>query len=152
MNIVKAEKTDLEELLKLQYLAYASEAEIYDDYTIPPLVQTLEELQAEIQRSTCLVVKQNDVIIASVRAMRDGDLCHVGKLVVHPDFQGKGYGSKMMSAIESCHRDSKVFEVFTGHKSTRNLYLYSKLGYKNYSQTQLNEKVNLVFLRKLSSA
>jgi hypothetical protein len=33
--------------LALQKLAYRSEAEIYDDYTIPPLTQTLGEMRAD---------------------------------------------------------------------------------------------------------
>ena len=40
--ITKALYSDLEEILALQKLAYQSEAELYDDYTIPPLTQSLE--------------------------------------------------------------------------------------------------------------
>jgi hypothetical protein len=40
--IEEATVSDAEEILALQKLAYQSEAEIYNDFGIPPLVQTLE--------------------------------------------------------------------------------------------------------------
>ena len=39
-------KSDLEEILKLQKECYRAEAEIYNDFTIPPLTQDLTSLQA----------------------------------------------------------------------------------------------------------
>jgi 2-aminoadipate transaminase len=44
MRIDRATVEDAKEILDLQKLAYQSEAEIYNDYTIPPLTQTLEEM------------------------------------------------------------------------------------------------------------
>ena len=45
--IKKAQKEDLEEILKLQYLAYQSEARLFDNMDIPPLKQTIEEIYEE---------------------------------------------------------------------------------------------------------
>ena len=42
--IKKAQKEDLEEILKLQYLAYQSEAKLFGNMDIPPLKQTIEEV------------------------------------------------------------------------------------------------------------
>lgn len=41
MQISRAEKQDLEEILKLQYLAYQSEAALFGTNDIPPLKQTI---------------------------------------------------------------------------------------------------------------
>ena len=49
MIIGQASVKDAAEILALQKLAYRSEAEIYDDYTIPPLTQTLEEMRTDIE-------------------------------------------------------------------------------------------------------
>lgn len=38
---------DALEILTLQKVCYQSEAEIYPDYNIPPLIQTLEEIESE---------------------------------------------------------------------------------------------------------
>jgi hypothetical protein len=41
MMITQAAAADAAEILALQKLAYQSEAAIYQDYSIPPLTQTL---------------------------------------------------------------------------------------------------------------
>ncbi len=43
MIIVKAGQDDLQEILDLQYLAYQSEAKLFNDPDIPPLRQTLAD-------------------------------------------------------------------------------------------------------------
>ena len=52
--ITKAEKNDLEEILKLQYLAYQSEAALFGNKDIPPLKQTLEEVISEYEAGIVL--------------------------------------------------------------------------------------------------
>ena len=49
-TIERAERNDLQQILDLQYIAYRSEAELLNDFRIPPLLQTLQELQAEFDR------------------------------------------------------------------------------------------------------
>ncbi|WP_198936768.1 hypothetical protein [Domibacillus epiphyticus] len=44
--IKQASNQDAEEILALTKLAYMSEAEIYNDYTIHPLTQTLEKKES----------------------------------------------------------------------------------------------------------
>ncbi len=46
--ITIAEIDDAEEILSLQKRAYESGASLYGDWTIPPLTQSLNSLQAEI--------------------------------------------------------------------------------------------------------
>lgn len=43
MIIERASLEDAKEILELQKLAYVSEAEIYNDYSIPPMMQTLDQ-------------------------------------------------------------------------------------------------------------
>ena len=88
MEILKAKNVDLPEILALQYLAYQSEAELFKSRDIPPLKQTLEELQEEFNNGVILkLVTDEDVIIGSVRAyLRDGT-AYIGKLMVHPDYR-----------------------------------------------------------------
>ena len=70
IEIEKAHKSDVEEILKLQKLAYISEAEIYNDYTIPPLLQTIEEIRQEFNSKQFLKVTNNKRIIGSIRAYK----------------------------------------------------------------------------------
>lgn len=43
VEIFQATFEDAVEILDLQKLAYQSETQIYDDWTIPPLLQTIEK-------------------------------------------------------------------------------------------------------------
>jgi GNAT superfamily N-acetyltransferase len=117
------------EILALQRLAYRSEAEIYDDYDIPPLTQTLPEMEADFERQKILKASLDGRIVGSVRAhVREGT-CHVGRLAVHPDHQGRGLGARLLHAIEERFPSVARYELFTGQRSERNLYLYKKHGY-----------------------
>ncbi len=55
MIIKKASHKDLSKILSLQYKAYESEAIRYNDYSIPPMTQTLTELNEEACSSTIIM-------------------------------------------------------------------------------------------------
>ncbi|MCL6613886.1 MAG: GNAT family N-acetyltransferase [Firmicutes bacterium] len=143
--IDRADRTDAEELLALQKLAYQSEAAIYGDYAIPPLTQTLEEIEEEFDSKIFL----NGRIVGSVRAFAEGGTCFIGRLIVHPAHQNKGLGARLMREIEGAFPECTRYELFTGAKSEKNLYLYQKLGYKPYKTEKVTEKLHFVYLEKL---
>jgi len=146
--ISQANEEDAEAVLKLQFLCYQSEAALYDDYSIPPLVQSLTELQAEFKRSTVFVCRLKGEVIGSVRATRLEDRCFIGRLMVHPRFQRQGLGSKLMSAVEDHFQDAAFYELFTGHRSENNLRLYQRLGYKQFKIEKVSQNLQLIFLEK----
>lgn len=151
MIIKKAEFSDLEKILLLQKLAYKSEAELYEDFSIPPLVQTLKEVEEEFENHVFLKVVENEKIIGSVRAVLiDPKTCYIGKLIVHPEFQNRGIGTELIREIERIFKDCEKFELITGHKSKKNLKLYKKLGYKEFKTERLTENLNLLYLEKIN--
>ena len=83
-------KCDLNDILDLQKLAYKSEAEIYNDFSIPPHIQTLEDLEHEAKESIILKVVEDGLILGSVRAYEKDGTCYIGRLIVHPEYQNKG--------------------------------------------------------------
>ena len=148
ISIVQAGPEDAVEILALQKLAHQAEAELYDDWTIPPLTQSLSEIEAEFEGKTFLKAMCRDRIVGSVRASLDSDTCLVGRLVVHPDCQGRGIGTRLMEKIEAVLSRAKRFELFTGTRSVGNIRLYRKLGYREYREEQLSPEVRLVFMEK----
>jgi ribosomal protein S18 acetylase RimI-like enzyme len=149
MDIISATIDDAPGILDLQRLAYRSEAEIYEDDQIPPLVQTLDELRSEFQGKTFLKSLDDGRIIGSVRAFPHGPSCHIGRLIVHPEFRGRGIGSALMNRVESIFPDARRFELFTGSRSGGNLRLYRRLGYVAYREKAINHVLTLVYLEKL---
>ena len=55
-----------------------------------------------------------------------------------------------MKSIEDEFRESQRFELFTS-KSIKNIYLYSKLGYKIFREEQDNE-ITMVYMEKSNEA
>jgi GNAT superfamily N-acetyltransferase len=76
------------------------------------------------------------------------ETCFIGRLIVHPDFQNQGIGTRLLNEIEQTFSQAKRFELFTGNKSERNLYLYQKQGYKPFETEMITEDLRLVFLEK----
>ncbi len=146
--IKKAQKEDLEEIFKLQYLAYQSEAELFGNMDIPPLKQTIEEVYDEFQKGAILkAVDDEGVIIGSVRAYQDGGTVYIGKLMVHPSKQGQGIGTQLLLEIEKQYPNQR-YELFTSTRSEKNIALYQELGYKIFDEKQVTEELRLVYMEK----
>jgi GNAT superfamily N-acetyltransferase len=151
MNIIKANHEDLQEILNLQYHAYQSEAELCNNPNIPPLTQTLKDMDLEFERGIFLKMLDDDGrIVASVRAHSDNGVLHIGKLMVRPDLQGQGLGTKLLKEIErTCPHER--YELFTSTKSERNIKLYERIGYVKFKERDMGGGLNFVYLRKTAN-
>lgn len=85
---------DAGEIMTLQRAAYVTEAILHDDLALPPLTQTLDERSDELA---------------------DPAVTALGRLVVAPDLQGRGLGTRLQGAVEE-HLPGSVttVELFTG--------------------------------------
>jgi len=75
--------------------------------------------------------------------------CYIGKLVVHPKWQSRGIGTRLVTEIEKIYGAVSRFELFTGSQSVKNLYLYHKLGYQDFRRESLGDQVELIYLEKI---
>jgi GNAT superfamily N-acetyltransferase len=147
-SIVRATTGDAPEILELQKLAYESEARLYNDWTLPPLTQTLPSLVDEIAFSVVMKAMDGDRLVGSVRAREIEGVCQIGRLIVHPQVQGRGLGTLLLRQIESEFPQASAFELFTGSRSEGNLRLYERLGYRRSREKVLSPAVTLIFLEK----
>lgn len=148
IDISKATLADLKPILRLQKECYQTEAEIYQDNDIPPLRQDLKSLEEEFTQATILKAEILGELVGSVRGYIDNETAHIGKLIVAPDFQNRGIGRLLIEAIEATLSGCQQFELFTGSLSTKNLHLYSKLGYHEFRRQQVSDHLTMIFLRK----
>lgn len=148
VTIVDAVPADAETILALQRLAYQSEARRYRNWSIPPLVETLSEVRAHIERHAVLKALLEDRLVGSVRGVVRDRVCGVGRLIVHPEVQRRGIGSALLAAIERRVPDVDAYELFTGDRSVENLRLYDRHGYRETRRDPLPTGVSLVHLRK----
>ncbi len=147
--IGEAMEADAKAIWELQRLAFRQQAILYDDCNLPPLVQTLDELRKDFTVHTVLKAMDEGRIVGSVRGRAEGATCHVSRLIVHPEFQNRGIGKKLMLALEKKFPDAGRFELFTGHRSGKNLALYAKLGYREFARKPQSDKVTLICMEKI---
>ena len=144
-----ATPADADAIVDLTRRAFAQQAVLYEDDSLPPLQDTPETVLGAIERGVVLVAEDDDgTIVGSVRGeMRDGS-CLVSRLVVEPSLQGRGLGRTLASALEERFETAGRFEIFTGHRSEPALHLYESLGYVRERTEYVHERLSLVFLGK----
>ena len=67
MKISRAPIDDVEDILKLQKLAYRSEAERYGNYDIPPLRQTVEDIRSQFKTHIFLKAVSEGKIVGRLK-------------------------------------------------------------------------------------
>ena len=135
------------ELLTLQRAAYVSEAQLYDDVRLPALVQTPDELADELAQSSCLAALAGSRLVGAMRTRERDGVLHVGRLVVAPDLQGRGIGTRLLLAAERSTTLPRA-ALFTGARSTANLRIYRRQGYVETAREPVRPGLVLVHLVK----
>lgn len=155
LKIQKSTIKELSEILEIQKISYKKEAERYNDFNIPPLTQTIDEIEKEFESSIFLSAIYDNKIIGSVRGRKIENGCEIGRLMVLPEYQRNGIGRKLLKAIEKelyeMFPGTSRFELFTGELSFDNINLYESEGYQKFKYEAFDEDKRIVFLEKLLS-
>ncbi|MFB7510292.1 GNAT family N-acetyltransferase [Streptomyces broussonetiae] len=152
VTISVATGQDAEQIFKLQYLCFQSEAALYGNYRIDPLVQSLDSVRQEVASDCVFVARLGDEVVGSVRGkVTDDGAAAIGRLCVHPRLQGHGIGARLLRAAEGAlaqERGATRFRLFTGHRSEGNLRLYRRSGYETVGRSQGTDGVEMIILEK----
>ncbi|MET9439668.1 GNAT family N-acetyltransferase [Streptomyces sp. NPDC006610] len=154
--ISEAAEQDAEQIFKLQYLCFQSEAALYGNYRIDPLVQTLDSVRRQVAEDCVFVARLGDEVVGSVRGeVAEDGAADIGRLCVHPRLQGHGIGARLLQAAELAlaeQRGVTRFRLHTGHRSEGNLRLYRKAGYRMVGTSQGTDGVPMIVLEKAAEA
>ncbi len=115
------------EKLTLQCAAYVTEAQAHGDLALPALVQSPDELAAELidPQVLALGLLEGARLVAAVRVHIEDETAELGRLVVAPDRQGRGLGSRLLREAEEQVPDRvQLLRLFTGEYSHANQRLY----------------------------
>lgn len=131
-EVVRLSVADAGEIFTLQRAAYVSEAIRHDDLALPPLVQTLGQLVAELGDPDVIAlgIRHGSRLVASVRLAVRGTTAELGRLIVAPDLQGRGLGTRLLAFVDEALPDAvERVELFTGERSVDTIRLYERMGY-----------------------
>ena len=125
---------DVPELAVLMRACWVQEALANDTLDIPALHESLEEVRASLDTTQTWVARSGSRLVGVVRTVRGGpddDDWFIGRLCVAPDLQGRGLGRRLLEHAESTAPDGiRTFTLNTGARSTDNLRMYRKAGYR----------------------
>jgi ribosomal protein S18 acetylase RimI-like enzyme len=158
MSVIISEATgqDAEQIFKLQYLCFQSEAALYGNYRIDPLVQSLDSVRREVADDCVFVARLGDEVVGSVHGtVTEDGAAAIGKLCVHPRLQGHGIGARLLRAAESAlveQHGATKFRLHTGHRSEGSLRLYRRVGYEKVGTAQGTDGIPMVILEKQAEA
>lgn len=118
-----ADPTTASELLELQRRAYGVEAGLIGSHEIPPLRESLEELQNSGETFLGAVVDGR--LAGSVSWKFDGETIDLHRLVVDPVHFRRGIGLALLRAALAAHPRAKRAIVQTGasNEPAKTLYL-----------------------------
>lgn len=157
LDITRARPVDAAEIIALQRAAYRVEAERYDDFGLPPLTETIDDLVAAVHREVVLVARLSDGdpaghIVGTARARVTDDTAHIARLSVLPALHGRGIGRQLLAAIERETAPVRRHVLSTGHRSERNLRMYERAGYRRTHHERQSHAVVLIHMEKVAPA
>jgi ribosomal protein S18 acetylase RimI-like enzyme len=146
---------DIGELLTVRRAAFLLDAQLYANPFLPSLTQTTEQLRAEASdpNRVFLVAKLGARLVGSVRAVRRGRVIYISRLMTAPDVEGRGIGGSLLAAIEAVTAENAdVFALSTGTKSTANIAMYQRRGYRIVAETTDDAGIKVVNMTKPTAA
>ncbi len=146
-SVGMVKKEDLPEILQVQKAAFTPVAQSSGNFNIVPMTETIEQLTDDYERMAVFKYTLDGNIVGSVRACpNESNDCYIGRLSVHPDYQGRGIGQALMSAVHDAYQNCRGFILFTAKDSEKNISFYKKLGYYIVS-VQNKFGIEMVFMR-----
>ncbi len=107
--------------------------------TITSIFHSKEALTSQVTDPSTffyLAKDETGAIAGIVTARQFGDTVHIGRLYVHPAFQGKGIGSALLKAALSHFSGGKKAQVEVETKNNIGCSYYLSKGFKTIEQKQ----------------
>ena len=139
------------EALTVQYAAYLSEGRRYGTTEIPPLVEDLAALAADLARPAVAAFGAwiGPRLVGSVRLRGTGGvLVELTRFSVAPDVQGHGVGGALLAAAHAVLLPGARTWLITGARSVENRGMYAARGYREVGRTVDAAGVELVRMER----
>lgn len=129
-SISRAAPEDAPVIVALQRRAFAEEGRLCDDWTIPPLTETVEAIELHVRTQTAVVARAGGAVVGAARGIRDGTVCTIRGVCVEPSRHGQGIGAALLATIEQLHPGVERFQLTTNPSVPGNVQFYERRGYR----------------------
>ncbi|RNI24314.1 tRNA (guanosine(37)-N1)-methyltransferase TrmD [Flexivirga caeni] len=142
LNIVVATPADVGELLTMTHACWLAEGIVNRSLDIPAQHETVASLTTSLREWTTYVARIDGRLVGSVRGHLGGGPgdagsggpetdWHIGRLMVAPDLQGRGFGRALLEFIQrAAPAGASSYSLIAGAASTDNLRMYRKAGFR----------------------
>lgn len=136
ITIERAQKEDAEEITKIKTSAFNKEINTYLGRDGGPEGYNKVDSELDIiDRFLAYKILLNDEIIGAFFLYPEGtDILHFEDFVIEPKYQGKGYGYKVLCAVQESYPQIREWKLSTPIFSIGNQHLYQKFGYVEISR------------------
>ncbi|WP_458463610.1 GNAT family N-acetyltransferase [Paenibacillus sp.] len=151
MNIQSLSLSDLEtleQLWRLQHIAYRLEAEIIGFQEIPPLMDTMDTLRNCGESFYGCIHDDGELIGAVAVTEEEENTLTITRMMVHPDHFRKGIAASLMTYVLEQHANLPRYIVSTGTLNQPAVNLYTKFGFNPVEVTQIAPGVELTTFHK----
>lgn len=118
----------LKQLYELQRTSYLIEAKLIGFFEIPPLTESIADLQQ--CGETFLGYFDGEELAGALSYTVEGEELTICRMVVHPNHFRKGIAQKLLKYMEENNRQIVVYKVSTGKENVPAKNLYLKNGFQ----------------------
>lgn len=131
LTIKRAKMEDAEEITKIKTVAFNKEINTYLGRDGgPPGYNKVESELEIIDKFLAYKILFDGCIIGAFFLYSEGeDILHFEDFVINPEYQGKGYGYKVLCMVQELYPQIKEWKLSTPIFSVGNQHLYEKFGY-----------------------
>jgi ribosomal protein S18 acetylase RimI-like enzyme len=141
--------TVAQRILDIQQLAYLQESILIDYPNLPPLKETLLDIQTSGE--SFLGYYEQNALAGVLSYSLEQKTLTIQRLVVHPTCTRRGIGRALLQELIHQHRHIKTFTVSTAEKNIPAVKLYEKHGFEITQRHTTPDGLALVRLKKHQS-
>ena len=148
MKIEIATIDDVPELVELHDKAFFAIAAEVNWLDAPGLKESLEQAREDFPKYTTLKMLSDDgKIVGSVRGRVEDGALYIGRLMVLPECQGKGYGRILLRKIQSVLPHSRAW-LDTSGDVPETVSFYEREGFRTFESKRFENGVSWIFMEK----
>lgn len=135
------------EIYDLQKNAYEVEANIIGYLDLPPLKETVQDLQQCGELFLGYVLEGK--VLGAISYKTSTDLLDIHRLMVHPLHFRKGIAHALLVHLEECEAAICEWIVSTGTGNTPAINFYKRNGFQAINEVKVNERLSITNLKRL---